>query len=60
MGIFLENQNNKLVCEMHHKNIYSLFNEINRSLYIKVLKRTKISAPLNSEYDDEIVIIFIV
>ena len=56
----MENQNNKFACEMNCKKNYLLINEVNKNFYIKVLKRMKISAPLTSKYDDEIVIKFIV
>ena len=60
MGTIIKNCNNKLVCEINCKKNYLLYNEINKNCYIKVLKRTKISEPLNSKYDDEIIIKFIV
>lgn len=60
VGTIFEIQNNKLICEMDRKENYSLFNKISRSLYIKLSKINKIGAPLNSEYDNKIVIKFIV
>ena len=56
----IENFNNKFVCKMNCKKDHLLHNEINKNCYIKVLKRTKINDPLNSKYDEEIVIKFIV
>ena len=60
MGTITENSNKKFVCEMSCKKTYSLYNEMNKNCYIKVLKRTKINEPLNTKYDDKIVIKFIV
>ena len=60
MGTVIENCNNKFVCEMNCNKNYSLYNEINKNCYIKVLKRTIINEPLNTKYDDEIVVKFIV
>ena len=34
--------------------------EVSKSYFLKVLKRTKIAAPLRSEYDDKIMFIVIV
>lgn len=42
----IENCNNKFVCEMNCKNNYSLFKDINKGCYIKVLERPKINALL--------------
>ena len=59
-GTIIENCNNKLVCEINCKRNYSLFNDINKDCYIKVLKRAKFNALLNRKYDDKIVMKFIV
>ena len=60
MGTILDNKINKFVCEMDNKKNWKLFNELVQNCYIKVLDRKKIIAPLNSEYDDEVHIKFIV
>ena len=44
---------------MNWKKSNLLVEEVNKKLYIKLLKRTKIVKPLNRKYDDEIVIKFI-
>ena len=56
----IEDCNKNFICEMNCRKNNLLFEEINRKLYIKVLKRTKIIEPLNSKYDHKIVIKFIV
>lgn len=40
-GRIIKNQKNKSICKLEIKKNYLLFNEINRNLYIIVLKRTK-------------------
>ena len=45
---------------MNYKKNYSLYNEIIKDCYIKVLKRTKINEPFNSKCDDKIIIKIIV
>ena len=45
---------------MDLKNNNLLYEEINKNLCIRILKRKKIAALLNSIYDDKIVIKFIV
>ena len=60
MGTVRENCNNKFVCEMNCKKNYSLYNEIIKDCYIKVLKRTKINEPFNTKCDDKIIIKIIV
>ena len=51
---FIENTNNRFICEISPKKEHVLLEGINKNCYIKVINRRKKSAPLNSIYDDEI------
>ena len=55
-----KNYYNKLICKMDLKKNNLLYEEINKNLYIRILKGKKIAARLNSTYDDKIVVKFIV
>ena len=59
-GTILENQSSTFDCKMDLKKYNFLYEQIKKSVLIKIIKRKKIITPLNSMYDDKIVIKFIV
>ena len=51
---FMENKNNRFICEIPLKKEHILLEELNKSCYIKVINRRKKADSLNSIYNDEI------
>ena len=49
---FIENTNNRFLCEIPSKKEHVLLKEINKNCYIKVNNRITKSEPLNSIYND--------
>ena len=50
---FIENKNNRFICEIPLKKEHILLEELNKSCYVKVINTRKKAEPLNSIYDDE-------
>ena len=47
-------ENKKLTVEIPSKKEHIFLSELPKKCFVKVIKRTKSTAPLRSEYDDEI------
>ena len=50
---FIENKNNRFICEIPLKKEHILLEELNKSCYVKVINTRKKAEPLNSIDDDE-------
>ena len=53
-------KNTKFTAEIPNKKEHIFLRELSKKYFVKVIKRTKLTAPLQSEYDDEIIFIIIV
>ena len=53
-------KNTKFTAEIPSKKEHIFLRELSKKCFVKVIKRTKLTAPLESEYDDEIMFILIV
>ena len=54
--IFTNHYIKTLICDLNYKKSITLFEEINKNLSIKELKRAKIKAALKIKYENEMVI----